>query len=440
MSSPIISSSTNRSYDSYTSSSCSPPNSLSATNLPRKPQTLEQLPKIGDDNKVTIRIQYDDPKSHTINPTQRITFNGKDVASQRSSSPFQRDITTKTRFQERPIDVPPDFEREAYSRLLNHNRSPIRRKLKVPERRLHPMLKEFLEEDWVTVDPDEALNRPSTEHIDRSPHNHRRYSSHETVDMGNKSSKAKKKSSKLDKSRYKSSSELASKSSKNPFDLISKIRIVKPAQSSNPFDEEEDEPDEPSDIDPNKDAKEAILRRLEPHIHSASTSAFFRAHQPVFSSESIHQNSILYRSNEILSARKRSVVREHIRKEAIPVRIPNARRRSQGGGRSDERFSEPIRPFDVYRRRLGGSFQTLLMNKRSKSRAGGGFSASETNISALRDGQTYQDYCPSGFYNRISLLRRENVVTTRPNTMKRWKHFWTVNFQRKRKVIDSSNP
>lgn len=338
--------------------------------------------------------------------------------------------------------MPPDFEKEAYARLLNHNRSPIRRKLKVPPRPLHPMLKEFLQEDWVTVDQEEALINPSTEYIDRNPLNHRRYSSHETVDMGNKSSKTKKKSSKLDKSRYKSSSELSSKSSTNPFDLISKIRMVQPAQSTNPFEEEEDEPEEP-DVDPNKEAKEAILRRLEPHIHSATTSAFFRSHQPVFSSESIHQNSILYRSNEILSAGKRNVVRDHLRKEAIPVRIPNARRRSQAG-RSDGRYSEPIRPFNMYRQRLGGSFQTLLMNKRSKSQTVG-FSASETNISALRDAgghQTYQDYCPSGFYNRISLLRRrrENAPNSRPNAMKRWKHFWTVNFQRKRKVIDSSNP
>lgn len=301
------------------------------------------------------------------------------------------------------------------------------------------MLKEFLQEDWVAVDQDEALNNPPTEIIDRNPLNRRRYSSHETVSMGNKASKAKKKQSKLDKSRYKSSSELTSNSSSNPFDLISKIRMVKPVRSTNPFDEE-DEPEEEiiaPDVDPNKEAKEAILRRLEPYIHSPATSAFFRAHQPVFSSESIHQNSILYRSNEILSARKRSVVREHLRKEAIPVRVLNARRRSQ----ADRISSEATRPFHMYRRRLGGSFQTLLSQKKCKSSQPIGFSASETNLSALRDRQTYQDYCPSGFYNRISLLRGGNVAEgSRPNTMKRWKHFWTVNFQRKRKVIDSSNP
>lgn len=382
---------------------------------------------------MTIRIKYDEPKSLTIHPIQRITFNGQDVPPHRSTSPFQRHITTKTHYQERPIDVPPNFEQETIVRLLNHNRSPIRRKLKIPQRQVvDPMLKEFLQEEWITVDQDEAINQPTTEYN----LNHRRYSSHETVKMGTKSSKAKKKSSKLDKSRYKSSSELNTKSSTNPFDVISKIRIVKPVPSSNPFDEEE-ECDEVDDVgDPNKEAKEAILRRLEPHIHSAATSALFRAHQPVFSSEYIHQNSILYRSNEVLSARKRSIVREHFRKEAIPVRIINSRRRSQEC-KSNSRYSEPAKLFNMNRRRIGGSFQTLLMNKKRKSHTMG-FSASETNISALRDGPTFRDYCPSGFYNRISLLRREHV-NSRPNTMKRWKHFWSVNFQRNRKVIDSSN-
>lgn len=344
--------------------------------------------------------------------------------------------------------MPPNFEQEVRARSLNHNRSPIRRKVKVAQRQVNATLKDFLHEDWVSVDPEETLNNPSTESIDRNPGARRRYSSCDTtIMMGTKSSKTKKKSSKGDNSRYQSLDELASKSKKTLLGKISKIRMVKPAvePSTNPFDEtvEINEQEEPPD--PHQEAKDAILRRLEPYIHSPSTSAFFRAHQPVFSSESIHQNSILYRSHEILSARKRMVVHEHVRQEAIPVQVLNVRQRNRevdaGGASRYARHSEPPRTFGMYRRRLGGSFQTLMTYRRTKSQPAG-FSASDSNLSGLHDGQTFKDYCPSGFYNRTSLLRRRETVTMvpdRPNATKRWSNFFRENFGRKRKVIDSSN-
>lgn len=118
------------------------------------------------DNRIIIQIKYDEDKPNKsifqppIPSRRNIDVRPKSLAPvgssdrngvTRFSTSNVSDICDDGRrhpkrpYNERPIDVPADFEREAYTRVLKHNQSPLRRKIKTPLRHLNPTLEDFLQ-------------------------------------------------------------------------------------------------------------------------------------------------------------------------------------------------------------------------------------------------------------------------------------------------------
>lgn len=131
--------------------------------------TANRTVATANDNRIIIQIKYDEdkPNQSIIRPPiparRAIDLRPKSLAPISKVSSSDRNGVTrfstydvsdvcddgrrhpKRPYNERPIDVPADFEREAYTRVLKHNQSPLRRKIKAPLRHLNPTLEDFLQ-------------------------------------------------------------------------------------------------------------------------------------------------------------------------------------------------------------------------------------------------------------------------------------------------------
>lgn len=102
-----------------------------------------------DNNKIIIQIKYDDNDNNTKEINHKISYPTQICSSDKSgitriSTGNGTQTIDQPKYNERPIDVPADFEREAYARAITHNKSPLRRKVKPPIRHLNPTLEDFL--------------------------------------------------------------------------------------------------------------------------------------------------------------------------------------------------------------------------------------------------------------------------------------------------------
>lgn len=95
------------------------------------------------DNKISILVSYDEP-DYLANRLTSSDRNGVTRFSTYGSN-------TSVKYNEKPIDVPVDFERDAYARVAKHNRGPIRRKLRAPVRHLSPTLEDFLQVKLISI-------------------------------------------------------------------------------------------------------------------------------------------------------------------------------------------------------------------------------------------------------------------------------------------------
>lgn len=211
-------------------------------------------------------------------------------------------------------------------------------------------------------------------------------------------------------------------------------------KSTNPFDEDDD------DIEANK-CEDVSNVANGPVQAWSSKNVSPDVFAPQFTSRplssSIDTNSIMYRSTEIYSARKRQIVREHLNQSAIPKptrhREPNHRHTNpiEHGNKNVQHFYQ----------RMGGSFQNLVRaTKNMKSK-----SASESNLSKLSTSNAKNmsnkrlnncenvDYCPSVFFNRFVAIReRKNAEAEKNVTLKKIKTYLNGNlFNRKRSEPNS---
>lgn len=200
--------------------------------------------------------------------------------------------------------------------------------------------------------------------------------------------KGKKKNSK-NKNTIKPIVETTKQKSTNPFDedddedevpeLSSKTIIVRPI-STNPFQENSSPPKYDKQFEPN------------PNIFSPQ---YFNTPAVVF--RTMDECSIMYRSTDILSPRKKAIVRDHYKREEIPYR-----RRTMT---NNEMHPPPNTNSYNFYRRFGGNFQPMF-SKNNK------LSASELNLSASKSNGTLFkksvstiniDYCPSVMFSKTML-------------------------------------
>lgn len=208
-------------------------------------------------------------------------------------------------------------------------------------------------------------------------------------------------------------------------------------KSTNPFDDDED------DIDAANESERLNHRVSEPvQVCWSSKNASPDVFSPQFSplrplSSSIDSNSILYRSTEIYSARKRQIVREHLKQSAIP----KATRISELNHKHAQTSENSNRNFQQFYQRMGGSFQNLVRATKNVK----GKSASESNLSKLSTSNAKNqsnkrlnceniDYCPSVFFNRFVAIReRKSAEAEKHFTLKKFKTYLNGNlFNRKR--------
>lgn len=207
-------------------------------------------------------------------------------------------------------------------------------------------------------------------------------------------------------------------------------------KSTNPFDEDED------NVETNG-TQRSFNRVSEPvqacwsskNVSPDVFSPQFSTPRPL--SSSIDTNSILFRSTEIYSARKRQIVREHLNQSGIPkatrLSVPNYRQ-AQTTENSNKNFQQ-------FYHRMGGSFQNLVRATKNVK----GKSASESNLSKLSTSNAKNksnkrlncenvDYCPSVFFNRFVAIReRKNAEAEKNFTLKKLKTYLNGNlFNRKR--------
>lgn len=213
---------------------------------------------------------------------------------------------------------------------------------------------------------------------------------------------------------------------------------VNQRKSTNPFDEDED-------------AIETIECQRLPNRASEPIQTCWSAKNPspdaytpqCFTprplSSSIDSNSIMCRSTEIYSARKRQIVREHLNQSAIPKATRISELNHKHNTQSTENSNKNIQHFY---HRMGGSFQNLVRATKNVK----GKSASESNLNKLSTSNNAKntsnkrlnsenvDYCPSVFFNRFVAIReRKNAEAEKHFTLKKFKTYLNGNlFNRKR--------
>lgn len=210
---------------------------------------------------------------------------------------------------------------------------------------------------------------------------------------------------------------------------------VSQRKSTNPFDEDEE------DIEPIESQR--LSNQISEPVQTcwstknASPDVFsphFSTARPL--SSSIDSNSILYRSTEIYSARKRQIVREHLNQSAIP----RATRISELNHKHTHTTENSNKNLQHFYHRMGGSFQNLVRATKNVK----GKSASESNLCKLSTSNAKNksfnrlnsenvDYCPSVFFNRFVAIReRKNAEEQKSFTLKKLKTYLNGNlFNRK---------
>ncbi len=209
-------------------------------------------------------------------------------------------------------------------------------------------------------------------------------------------------------------------------------------KSTNPFDDDDDDDTEANEC-------QTVSHRVSEPIQTCwssknvSPDVFspqFSAPRPL--SSSIDTNSIMFRSTEIYSARKREIVREHLNQSAIPKATRISELNHKHNAQTTENSNKNIQQFY---HRMGGSFQNLVRATKNVK----GKSASESNLSKLSTSNAKNksnkrlncenvDYCPSVFFNRFVAIRERKKAEAEKNfTLKKIKTYLNGNlFNRKR--------
>lgn len=214
-------------------------------------------------------------------------------------------------------------------------------------------------------------------------------------------------------------------------------------KSTNPFDDDYDD-DFATATQPN--VRQGLSNRVSEPIQNCwssknpSPDVFapqFCTPRPL--SSSIDGNSIMCRSTEIYSARKRQIVRDHLNQSAIPkaTRISELNNHKLTVHSTDNGNKN----FQQFYHRMGGSFQNLVRVTKNVK----GKSASESNLSKLSTNNAKNrstkrlnsenvDYCPSVFFNRFVAIReRKNAEAEKNFTLKKIRTYLNGNlFNRKR--------
>lgn len=208
-------------------------------------------------------------------------------------------------------------------------------------------------------------------------------------------------------------------------------------RSTNPFDEDEDdiETNEPQRL-PNRVSEPVPVCWSSKTVSPDVFSPQFSTPRPL--SSSIDSNSIMCRSTEIYSARKREIVREHLNQSAIPKATRISERNHTHIHPTENSNNNNIQQFY---HRMGGSFQNLVRATKNVK----GKSASESNLNKLSTSNAKNksnkrlnsenvDYCPSVFFNRFVAIReRKNAEAEKHFTLKKFKTYLNGNlFNRKR--------
>lgn len=211
-------------------------------------------------------------------------------------------------------------------------------------------------------------------------------------------------------------------------------------KSTNPFDDDDDieeNEQEPQQMD-NKSNKISEPVQVCWSSKNPSPDIFSSQHfAPRPLSSSIDTNSIMFRSSEIYSARKREIVREHLNQSAIP----KANRISEPIYRPTHTSENSNKNLQNFYNRMGGSFQNLVRATKNVR----GKSASESNLSKLSTSNAKNksnkrlnseniDYCPSVFFNRFVAIReKKNAEAEKNFTLKKLKTYLNGNlFNRKK--------
>lgn len=233
-----------------------------------------------------------------------------------------------------------------------------------------------------------------------------------------------------------------------PLEHVVKRINVEPlparVKSTNPFEEDDDDDDIEaikSQRLPSK-SNEPVQqtcwssKNVSPDVFSPQ----FCTPRPL--SSSIDSNSILFRSAEIYSARKRQIVREHLNQSAIPKAI----RHSEPNHKHAQTTENSNKNLQQFYQRMGGSFQNLVRATKNVK----GKSASESNLSKLSTSNAKNksnkrlnnenvDYCPSVFFNRFVAIReRKNAEAEKSSTLKKLKTYLNGNLFTRRRSDQSS--
>lgn len=95
-----------------------------------------------DDNKIRIQIKYDDNVPDYTYPFTNVTSNN--CYDDRGRNRISTNFNEHYRFNEKAIDVPEDFERNAQLRFKEQSKTHLRKKVATSVRHLNP-LEEFLQ-------------------------------------------------------------------------------------------------------------------------------------------------------------------------------------------------------------------------------------------------------------------------------------------------------
>lgn len=215
-------------------------------------------------------------------------------------------------------------------------------------------------------------------------------------------------------------------------------------KSTNPFDDDDDDNDD--HIEANKEG--VSNRATVPQAWwSSSKTVSPDVFSPRFASRplsgSIDSNSIMYRTTEIYSARKREIVREHLNQSAIPKATLRNRELNFKQTNNTENGNKNLQYFY---NRMGGSIQNLVRATKNVR----GKSASESNLSKLSTSNAKNksnkrlnseniDYCPSVFFNRFVAIReRKNAEAEKNVTLRKIKTYFNGSlFNRRRSELNS---
>lgn len=212
-----------------------------------------------------------------------------------------------------------------------------------------------------------------------------------------------------------------------------------PTTSTNPFDDvDEEETDAQLQLavaHRQRECKRRLLERLHPYCYSDHPTATRRSYPTITARESAV--SILTRSHEINNPHKQRIVRAHLLAESEPTKFHTRRCWSQadlntiaGGGA----FCATPPSRNVFKHRMLSGMKT---NRRKFSESASNLFRLSGRREARPTGAT-ADYCPSGFYNGVSVLR---PPPARPDSsskfLARWSQ-WTLNMRRRNRRVNCS--